>query len=142
MFNEYAYIRLHFELVERIRDEKNAELKKHLCLQDLSIYEEFIHEWKLSADEQAQRSMKMGHLIGETFPLDYYKQKYAHLYNLPRYSSFKDLAIIYEKEGNYEAAADICKDAIRAGQENDGTKGGMAGRLKKLEAKLAQLKDE
>ena len=50
--------------------------------------------------------------------------------------SFKQLAIIYEKEGNFEEGIKICKLAIKY-KLSDGTKGNFEGRLLKLQNKLA-----
>lgn len=44
----------------------------------------------------------------------------------------KTLAMIFEKRGEYQRAATICVYAIENGYSNDGTKGGMRGRLAKM----------
>jgi hypothetical protein len=54
---------------------------------------------------------------------------------IPPPSSFVQLAIIYEKEGNYKQAIDICQLAINY-KLSDGTKGGYARRLARLRKKL------
>ena len=54
---------------------------------------------------------------------------------IPHYPCFKQLAIFYEKQGNYHLAITVCEEAIRLGFEDDGTKGGMTGRIEKLEKK-------
>ena len=131
----HPYVALHYDLMERADEEKDLERKKALLLEDVSIFEDFVRDYKSQVDEEVERSMYMGHLIGEKYPLKYYKEKRAWMYNVPRYSSFKALAIIYEKEGDFAAAIDICRIAIKVGQTNDGTKGGMSGRLEKLLAK-------
>ena len=51
---------------------------------------------------------------------------------LPQYPSFQRLAIIYEKQKEYEKAIDICKQAIVLGFYKDGTTGQMPGRLARL----------
>lgn len=131
----YPYIAMHFALLEQIRQQIDIEIKKRLCLEDISIYPDFCRETILQADEAAENAMRMGHLIGETYPLEYYKKKRASMYRIPRYPSFKMLAIIFEKEKEYDDAIGICKDAIKSGCIDDGTKGGMKERLRKLEAK-------
>lgn len=50
--------------------------------------------------------------------------------------AFKRLAIIYEKQKEYEKAIEICEKAIEYGEESDGTKEGFRGRIKKLESKI------
>ena len=54
---------------------------------------------------------------------------------LPQCPAFQQLSIIYDKEGNYQAAINVCKLALSYGLD-DGTKGGFEGRLQKLEKKL------
>lgn len=44
----------------------------------------------------------------------------------------KMLAMIYEKAGDYSSSAAVCVRAIQAGYPNDGTKGGMRGRLARM----------
>lgn len=44
----------------------------------------------------------------------------------------KTLAMIYEKRCEYQRAATICVYAIENGYTNDGTKGGMRGRLARM----------
>ena len=58
-----------------------------------------------------------------------------HLIN---YETFQRLAIIYEKQKEYEKAIDICKYAIEVGFYKDGTSGQMPGRLARLIKKSRQ----
>lgn len=60
-----------------------------------------------------------------------------HLIN---YVSFQRLAIIYEKQKEYQKAIDVCKKAIELGFYKDGTSGQMPGRLARLIKKLNQTK--
>lgn len=59
----------------------------------------------------------------------------------PRIPSFKRLAIIYEQQGHYAEAVDICELAMDRGLD-DGTKGGFAGRKQRLQNKLDEERDE
>ena len=61
---------------------------------------------------------------------------------LVSYPSFKRLAIIYEKQGNFKKAIDICKQAIELGFYKDGTPGQMPGRLARLIKKSNQQKTQ
>lgn len=54
------------------------------------------------------------------------------------YSTFKRLAIIYEKQKHYQKAIEVCEDAIALGATNDGTEGGMQGRLVRLKKKVVK----
>lgn len=58
-----------------------------------------------------------------------------HLIN---YVSFQRLAIIYEKQKEYQKAIDVCKKAIELGFYKDGTNGQMPGRLARLIKKSNQ----
>ena len=53
----------------------------------------------------------------------------------PRIPAFKRLAIIYENQGEYGAALDICDEAIERGLD-DGTKGGFEGRKERIKTKI------
>lgn len=57
------------------------------------------------------------------------------------YYSFIRLAVIYEKQKRYQEAIRICENAIRLKATNDGTKGGMKGRLERLKKKEKTSKD-
>lgn len=56
--------------------------------------------------------------------------------NPPVYPSFRQLVSLYEKQGEYKKAMDICKKAIKQGFNDDGTAMKMSGRLDKLKNKL------
>ena len=60
-----------------------------------------------------------------------------HLFN---YVSFQRLAIIYEKQREYQKAIDICRQAIEIGFYKDGTAGQMPGRMARLIKKLNNQK--
>lgn len=135
----YPNVKLHFDLIERIAQEKDTEIKKELCHQDIALFPAFCRDSIRMADEAAEESMQMGHLIGEKYPLEYYKNRVAYMYRMPRYPSFKTLAIIYEKEKEYDKAIKICERAISVGCVDDGTKGGMVERLRKLKTKKEAL---
>ncbi len=55
---------------------------------------------------------------------------------LPRYPAFKQLAILYERRGELERAAEVCRLAIKGGFDDDGTASKMRGRLARLEKHL------
>lgn len=79
--------------------------------------------------------------------LDYCK-KIADHYNedlenhLINYVTFQRLAIIYEKQKEYQKAIDVCKMAIEFGFYKDSTAGQMPGRLARLIKKSNQQKKQ
>ena len=58
----------------------------------------------------------------------------------PRTDAFKQLCILYERQGRIDDAANVCLRAISLGYDADGTKGGMRGRLARLIKKGASAK--
>lgn len=58
----------------------------------------------------------------------FYYEGYPFLESPP----LKMLAMVYEKNAKYSAAALACVRAIKNGYPNDGTKGGMRGRLARM----------
>ncbi len=134
----HPFVQLHFELLEQIRAEKDPEKKKLLCMNDIELYHDFCNGWIMEADDKKISRIMFDRRIGEEHPPAYYEEKYKSAYTLPRYSSFKELAILYEKEGDYKSAIDVCKEAIEVGQTNDGTKGGMTARMERLRKKMAK----
>ena len=66
---------------------------------------------------------------------NYYKQEATIRHqeiNMAIYSSFKTLAMIYEKKEDYLSSIFTCIQSIKLGFLRDGTTGGMQGRLAKL----------
>lgn len=73
-----------------------------------------------------------------------YCKEIANNYNddlenhLMNYVSFQRLAIIYEKQKEYQKAIEVCQQAIQLGFYKDGTPGQMPGRLARLIRKANQ----
>lgn len=59
-------------------------------------------------------------------------------FTIKEYSSFKRLAIIYEKRKEYEKAIEVCRRAISLGFTHDGTDGQMLGRIARLMKKQGE----
>lgn len=66
--------------------------------------------------------------------LDTFKEEWG---GLPMCPSFIRLAIIYEKNGEYEKAIETCNSALKLGLEDD-TKSGFSGRIKRLKKKIGE----
>lgn len=70
--------------------------------------------------------------IFPNFKNEYIKRN--NVWDVKSVPCFNTLAIIYEKQGKYKQAINICKQAMSYGL-NDGTKAGYKGRIIKLERK-------
>lgn len=57
--------------------------------------------------------------------------------SIARVTSFHRLAIMYEKQGRYNEAINISKQALKK-KQHDGTKNGYEGRIEKLQRKLSK----
>lgn len=60
----------------------------------------------------------------------------------PNFPTFKRLAIIYEKQKNYDAAIAVCQRAIELGFVDDGTDGQMPGRIARLAKKQGKFRKQ
>lgn len=89
----------HFELLDQIKQEKDEKKLERLCKKDISLAKHFIKEW--TAEENRLSILSKG--------------KPAPVILLPQYPSFDKLASIYEKQGKYKDAIEICKRAIDFG---------------------------
>ena len=127
----------HFDILSKLEEETNTETIKKLCIEDIGLLTTFKEEMKKRGDDMAKKDMELDRTLGlpvESF--SYYQKRNSFYYNIPCFTTFKKLAIIYEKEKDYENAIKICRLAISEGQERDGTKAGMTGRLEKLLKKV------
>lgn len=72
------------------------------------------------------------------------EKMYGYNSHVPRsVPAYKRLAMLYEKQGDYQNAINICVDAIGMGAVNDDTKGKMYGRLARLISKSGlEVSDE
>lgn len=59
---------------------------------------------------------------------------------IPAFPTFKRLAIIYEKQKDYDNAIAVCRNAIELGYMDDGTDGQMPGRIARLMRKAGNDK--
>lgn len=114
---------------------KNDVKYQRLLAENNSLHEEISSEYAIirnlnlyqspQADQFEQKCIQAIALIEMLFP---FWEKYRE--PLPTYCEpAKRLAMLYEKQNRFEDAAFICVKACRLGMPNDGTKGGMRGRL-------------
>lgn len=62
-----------------------------------------------------------------------YNMRTSEGYERPqRVPAYVRLAMLYEKQGKYDRAVEVCAAAIKAGAVNDGSKGKMYGRLARM----------
>lgn len=96
------------DLYYKQRDDRDDAIQKCIryCKEDIESIDVFLDAWMAEYNEEP-----------------------------PRIPSFKRLAIIYEKQGNYERALEICERAIDQALD-DGTKGGFEGRKQRIQNKM------
>jgi hypothetical protein len=104
----FAYMAL-FKHYYRAKDSTPSQDEKFLlfALKDVELFPQFKREYLATHDHQV----------------------------IPFIPSFKQLAIFYEKQGNYQKAIEISEKALSYGLE-DNTKGGYAARIEKLKKKM------
>lgn len=124
-------VKRHYELIEQIgvaytiannlKMPNSPEMDRviSLCEEDISLAVAFKKYWEE---------------LGKT---GYYESAYE---NLPEYPAFKRLAIIYDKQKEYDKAIAVCQQAINLGYVRDGTDGQMPGRLARLMRKAGDVK--
>lgn len=66
------------------------------------------------------------------------KQNSPQLCSPPTYPSYRQLATLYERRGEYEKAIDVCRAAIRDGYNDDGTQAKMSGRIERIEKHISK----
>ena len=66
------------------------------------------------------------------------KQNSPQLCSPPTYPSYRQLATLYERRGEYEKAIDVCRAAIRDGYNDDGTRAKMSGRIERIEKHISK----
>ena len=119
-------LKQHFELTELIG--MKYTVARELCLPNSPEMEEVV--------QLCLKDIELSESV-----LAYWKEFDAIYGGEPvgvRFDTFKRLAIIYEKQGKYDEAIAVCKQAIDSGVMADGTEGGMIGRAARLKKK--QLK--
>lgn len=97
------------DLYYKQRDDRDDAIGQciRFCKEDIESIDEFLDAWMAEYDDDEP----------------------------PRIPAFKRLAIIYEKQGDYEKAIDVCEMAMDRGLD-DGTKGGFEGRKQRLQNKM------
>jgi tetratricopeptide (TPR) repeat protein len=135
------HIDLHFtynhliDLCYKRRDEGPKWIERciNYCLEDIKIFPEFKKEY---LEEEKARMLKLANspFTNKKERKKYLKEAEAVTFNL-RVPSFQRLAIIYDNQGRYAEAIEICQLALDYGLQ-DGTKVGFEGRIEKLRKKV------
>lgn len=131
----YDAIDIHWRLMQEALEETDPEARELIYAQDVSIAVFYKRQIEDFIKDEIQRAKQLDQLAGESHPEEYYTQRTAH-WRSDSYPAFKQLAVIYEKSGQVQAAVALCKEAIALGYTRDGTKGGMEARLAKLMKKM------
>ena len=131
--HSYPMLCEYIDLCIALSSEKDNERKKKICYRMIQLLPECHAQQKVYSSKKVEYMKDWHKSIGEIHDDDYYKR---YVFEIPKTSPFKPLAIMYEKEGNFSQAIAICYEAISSGFEDDGTKAGMEGRIKKLEKKM------
>lgn len=102
-----------------LRDKETGALDicKKYCIESINHTPKF-----LSKDKKQHESLYSGE----------YKD---YEYISPRIPAFQRLAIIYDNEGKYKEAIEVCENALSL-KLKDGTKSGFEGRIKRLQKKI------
>lgn len=125
----------------RLRDSDPVWLQwcTEYCKRDIALFPKFRSAWL--ADERARDlfGLAMAFQYGDKREI---AKKTKAVTSRKRFDvripSFQQLAIIYEKQGNIMEALEVAREAT-AYKLSDGTEGGFAGRIARLEKKLEKV---
>lgn len=115
--HDYPAIAKCIELRMKLLTEKDPEIIKYICKTLIDM----IPDVKTQQKEYYEKYKKVRPTATE--------------FDFVTVEPFKRLAIMYEKEGELQTAMLFCDYALSLGYNEDGTKGGMQGRLDKLRKK-------
>lgn len=138
---KYSPVDLHFEYLYLInmyykkRNEKEyLEKCIYICKKDIELYPLFKSSY-IKEDLKRLKFLLSLHEIGSKEYQKYQEKIINYEYPNLNIPSFKRLAIIYEDQGKYKEAIEVCKLALEYGLD-DGTQGGFKGRIQRLERKI------
>lgn len=134
-FHSYKALEKYFSLRESLFTVKEPEQIKSICWTMIEYVPLALKEQQEFNDQHIKALKESHEAIGRHEPDEYYR--YVDFVTA---EPFKRYAIICEKEGNLPTAIWSCQQAIHFGLTNDGTKGGMTGRLEKLMKKYEEQK--
>ena len=112
------------ELTEKCDEMYSACVKANAWNGDVAKRLEYTLQDCISlSDKDKEYWVEISKIEKTKFPINHYK-------------AYVLLAKLYEKQHNHQKAIAACKEAISKGYTNDGTKGGMRGRIERLEKKI------
>ena len=115
-FKQMESIDVQWAVISNLRayNSKEAQNLELLCIQNTLLYKSIVNEFRAKGIEEPHHA-----------------------------PCYVRLCMLYEKQGRFEDAVQMCKEAIDAGAYDDGSKGKMYGRLARLLRKAAaQIPDE
>lgn len=119
----------YWTLREQLWTVKDPEAVKNICWEMISYVPQALEE-QIQFNDQYRKAGKEN---ADHFEISYHEPTEIRFVNA---EPFKRFSIICEKDGNLPQAIWACQYAIRLGLTDDGTKGGMQGRLDKLLKKV------
>lgn len=128
---------LYAEMYQRVANNSTVRIymdKYYKGLEEIESMWSVMYNLKISNGEQADVfESKCRKNIADLYQMLEVNSKYGYDPTMPPHvPAYVRLAMLYEKQERYEAAIDICVEAIKAGAVNDGNKGKMYGRLARL----------
>lgn len=103
-------------------------------LEEIESMWSVIYNLKITSGEKADLfEEKCKQNLNDFYAWNTLSEKYDAYHSSPsKIPAFVRLAMLYEKQGRYEEAINICVEAIKVGAVIDGNKGKMYGRLARL----------
>lgn len=129
---KYRPLVTYVDLQQSLLETKDTAIKELTCLEMIQMLPQVLPLNKQFRDEWICARKESHEYFAEYHPDSYYSEHAPKFINV---IPFKTLAIINEKSGNLKNAIWFCEYAISLGLNDDGTKGGMEGRLSKLKKK-------
>ena len=127
--HSFKSLELYCSLNEKLLETKDQDEIEDICWKMITYIRSALEEQKQYNDQYKQAAIDNANYFG----WEYRERKETAFVTA---EPFKRFAIVCEKKGNLPQAIWACKQAISLNLTDDGTKGGMQGRLDKLMKKV------
>ena len=127
--HSFKAIETYWTLHEKLMSTKDQDEIEDICWKMITYTRPALEEQKQYNDQYKQAAIDNAILL----EMEYKERKEMTFVTA---EPFKRFAIVCEKKGNLPQAIWACKQAISLNLTDDGTKGGMQGRLDKLMKKV------